>query len=172
MKKIYSSFIAVFVFSAAIAQQKSLAAGVKLLNDLTFNNGFAAGFGGQLAYKMRKHGGLESRIYYTSRKTTFYTYTANNSYYAEVAERRIYLPILYRFESKVVNFTAGPMIDYFIDWTQKSGSGGIEVTGYSRNDIRLIGSASISKTVNLFKQLQLEPELRFNYIIPNANGSL
>lgn len=153
-------------------QSKSLSVGVKLVNDLTFYEGLAAGVGGQVVYRMKKHGGIETGLYYSSSRRTFLTYTLSNVYIARIAERRLYIPILYRFDSKALNFTVGPVVDYFLGWEDKSTDPGVKVNSYSTAAARLTGSASLSKSIHLSPSLILEPEARFNYILSEEDRSI
>ncbi len=173
MKKIILTLLVMsFVILKSSSQKKSLQIGLKLLNELTFYNGFVPGFGGQIIYQMGRHGGLESGIYYDNQITTFYFYTTSTSIFTEVAERHLTIPVWYHFHSKAINFSGGPAMSYFIGWKDKTKSPFISVTNYNTNTLEIIGSAGISKTIQLSKAIILEPEIRFNYILGRNDGNL
>jgi hypothetical protein len=96
--------------------------------------------------------------------------SSSNTYFTRIAEHWLQLPIYYRYDSKAINFTAGPTVNYFISWSTKYKEGGVVVNDYNRNAISLAGSASISRSIPLLTNLILEPELRFNYIFTDDDG--
>jgi hypothetical protein len=77
----------------AIAQEKSLQIGGKLINEFTFYNGFAPGFGGQVVYRIGKHGGIESGLNYQNKYLGFFIFVqvGGNSYtyYTKIAEHHL-----------------------------------------------------------------------------------
>ena len=172
----FSFFIYLLLSFTATAQERSLQIGGKLINELTFYNGFAPGLGGQVVYRISKHGGIESGLNYQNRYISFYTIvqygSISNTYFTRIAEHWIQLPIYYRYDSKAINFTAGPTMNYFIGWNTKYKSDGVTVNDYNRNAVSVAGSASISRSIYLSGEVILEPELRFNYIFTDADGGL
>lgn len=175
------SILTILVFSivtplSIIAQNKSFQIGGKIINELTFHNGFAPGFGGQIIYKMGTHGGIESGLFYQSKPIGFNfivsSVTGSNYYFAKISERRILFPIFYRFNSKVINFSAGPIMDYFINWKTRSASQGVSVNNYDRNALQIIASAGVSKTIWLSGKWLIEPEVLFNFNITEEDGGV
>ena len=158
------------------AQIRQLQIGGKIINDLTLYNGYAPGFGGQIVYRMGKHGGLESGLYYESRYQAFFTTVqimqTTYYYYTKIAERWLQLPLLYRFDSKFINFVVGPALDYFIGWKVKHADPGVTVNDYDRNSVRLVTSAGISKSFHLSSTIVLEPEIKFNYFPSESDGGV
>ena len=158
------------------AQKRELQIGGKIINDLTLYNGYAPGFGGQLVYRMGKHGGLESGLYYESRYQAFFTTVQINQttyyYYTKIAERWLQLPLLYRFDSKFINFVVGPALDYFIGWKVKQTGPGVTVNDYNRNSVRFVTSAGVSKSFDLSSTIILEPEIKFNYFPSESDGGV
>ena len=155
-------------------QQHSLQVGGKLINNWTFYNGSAIGFGGQFVYRLTKHSGLETGLYYYNRPrdytTTVYYGNTMSTYDFGVNERRLLMPLFYRFESKIVNFSAGPVLDYFIGWKQTDGL--VQVNSYSNSAIQVTGSAGVSKSFYLTPTLIIEPEVMFNYIFAEDDGAI
>ena len=160
----------------ANAQSKGqLEVGVKIMAEGNSGYGGTAPFIGlQLVYPKGKHGGLETGIYYRPIKTDFVTYASVNgtSQYvvSTVAQRFIHLPILYRYQSKIVNFTGGPSFDFYLGWKDRSNKSQVTVTSFNRSSTVLIGIvASLSKSIYLTEKITLEPELRFNPIISEGD---
>jgi hypothetical protein len=178
MKKryFYLFFIYLFLSFPATAQTRSLQIGGKLINEFTFYNGFAPGFGGQVVYRINKHGGIESGLNYQSRYQSFDIFvqygSISNTYFTRIAEHWLQLPIHYRYDSKAINFTAGPTVNYFIGWDTKNKANGVTVNDYDRNAVSFAGSVSVSRSLYLSPRLILEPELRFNYIFTDDDGGL
>ena len=153
------------------AQKNSLQTGIKLLNELTFYNGFVPGFGGQLIYQKGKHSAIETGIFYEIKPVSF-NISINNSYYGYgvINERRITIPVLYRFNSSVLNFSLGPAMSYYVGWKTKSiYPPGSTINSFTDNALEVIGSAAISKRINLSKTIILEPEIKFNNVIGRRN---
>jgi hypothetical protein len=60
----------------------------------------------------------------------------------------------------VINFSAGPAIDYFIGWNVRHKDPSVTVNDYDRNTVSLVGAASISRSFYLSPTIILEPELK------------
>ena len=125
---------------------------------------------------MGKHGGLESGLYYEARYWGIFTQIQYGQsiyqYYTKIAERWLQLPLLYRYDSKFINFVVGPALDYFIGWKAKHTDPGVTVNSYDRNPVRFVGSAGISKSFNLASTVILEPEIKFNYFPSEDDGGV
>lgn len=160
----------------AIAQGKSLQIGVKLINEFTFYNGFAPGFGGQVVYRIGKHGGIESGLNYQNKYLEFFTFVylsgSSYTYYTKIAEHHLQIPLLYRFDSKAINFSVGPAIDYFIGWNVRYKDTGVTINDYDRNIVSLFGAASMCRSFYLSPTIILEPELKLNYIFTEDDGGV
>jgi hypothetical protein len=83
-------------------------------------------------------------------------------------EKVIYLPLLYRFESGLVNFTAGFALEYFLNMkkTEKILPPGYTSEFFTR--LEVISTISLSKSWNLGKSWIIEPELRASAPIPEG----
>ena len=82
------------------------------------------------------------------------------------------IPLLYRFDSKAINFSVGPAIDYFIGWNVRHKDTGVTIDYYDRNTVSLVGAASMSKSFYLSSTIILEPELKLNYIFTQDDGGV
>lgn len=168
------SFSGVSVFTSA--QKKSLQVGGKIINEFTFNNGIAPGFGGQLIYKMGTHGGFESGLIYQSRSTGFYTFlqygNISNYYFLKIAEHWFQIPLLYHFDSRIINFSIGPSMNYFLGWKVRYKDPALTVDSYDRKTVSLNGSAGISRSFHLSASMILEPEIKLNYIFSDDDGGI
>ena len=112
MQKAFLTSLLFFTTIIISAQTQKFGVGIKVTNDLTFYHGWAGGFGVQTTYLFTKHSGIESGLQFTSRE--------NWLIYGAVAilkqkEQRLLFPLLYRFESGILNFTAGPVFDFLIN---------------------------------------------------------
>jgi len=177
MKKSISLFL--FLITIVISpcySQKSLQLGARLMNELTFFDGLAPGFGAQAVYRLTKHNGLESGIYYQSRRIGFIVETntggSTTIYNTQVAERRIQLPLLYRFDSKAINFVAGVAFDYFLGWKDRSHTDEVKIIDYNRDAFSFSLQAGISHSFYLSPTLILEPEAKFNLIVTDDDGGV
>ncbi len=156
-------------------QNKSLSVGIKLLNELNVDGGtLYPGGGGQVVYRMTKHSGLESGLYYSNQTMTFYFFISgvSTTYNVEIVERWLMLPLLYRFDSRILNFTVGPQIDYFLGWKNKNSNPSVLINNYSRTSARLGFSSSLSKTIKLSSKWLLEPESRLLFYPSEEHGTV
>lgn len=173
---LFTTYLWLLFSLPSIAQEKSLQIGGKLINEFTFFNGFSPGFGGQVVYRKGKHGGIESGLNYQNKYLAFFTFVQSGgnsyTYYTKIAEHHLQIPLLYRFDSKAINFSVGPAIDYFIGWNVRNKDPGVTVNNYNRNTVSLVGAASVSRSFYLSPTLILEPELKFNYILTQDDGGV
>ena len=178
MKKTVILFLLLilFVSVSCFSQKRSLQLGGRIMNEITLYDGFAPGFGAQVVYRITKHGGLETGLYYQSRKVNYFVDAQSGgtavSYTVQIAERRLQLPLLYRFDSKFLNFVVGTSLDYFLGWKEKSDNGEVKITSYDRDALSVALSAGISKSIFLTPTLILEPEAKFNLIVTDDDGGL
>lgn len=155
---------------SALPQVKSVQIGLKITNGFTSNDDYVPGFGGQFVYRFSKHGGIESGIYYQSRYiTSFQTewQILNGGNISEVIGHRLQFPVFYRFDSKAVNFTAGPVLDIGVGNKIKTDDPDPVLKNYKWEKTVLITIAGVSKTFTLSHEWLLEPEAQFTYIIDN-----
>jgi len=177
-----NKIVFLFLFSAfnntssAQAQQKlSVKIGAKLMIEANSGSGSTMPFSGfQLVYQKGKHGGLETGLYYRPVRTEFLVnVSAGSTNYTAVAivsEKFLSIPVLYRFQSRIVNFTAGTSIDLYLGWKDKSDKNTITVNSYNRSATINAGAVvSVSKSIHLSNKLLLEPEIRFNPIFTSGD---
>lgn len=163
----------IFFFTTEIfGQKKTFEVGGKLINELTFYNGFAPGIGAQVIYRMSNKSGIESGLYYKIRPISFHSFPPNSTtfYQVEVSERNLLFPVLYRFDSRYVNFTIGPVLEYFLGWKFRPHQSEVVIKDYITESFELIATASISKKFNLKNNWIIEPEFRFSAFVPNGDG--
>jgi hypothetical protein len=155
------------------AQKRTLALGGKWINELSNWTYYGPGFGLQAVYKFTKHSGVESGLYYKVNRKLAFGYDPNGGLTNILArERTLVLPLLYRFESKPINVTAGFAVDYLINenyFREKTLFGSLK-WNHSRSE--LITTISISKSFLLNKKLIIEPEIRGTTFIPAGGGGV
>jgi hypothetical protein len=158
----------------SFCQDKSLSIGIKVLNEIDLDGGtFYPGGGGQIVYRMTKHSGLESGLYYSNQTMTFYFVTiGRETFHAAVAESWVRLPVLYRFDSKFLNFTVGPQLEYFLGWKNKHSNPSIIINNYARPSARFGLTNSLSKSIELSSKWLLEPEARLIFYPSNEYGTI
>jgi len=164
--------LVIFLPTISFSQGKATYVGVNLTSEFesAMENG-TLGIGVTIERQLTKHSGIESGIYY---RTCVYqqTFITNSTVFAfSVSEKYISFPLLYKFYSKIVNLSVGPSVDYFAAWSQKGGTGGLKVDSHSVDPKFAFGiMAKAGKSFPLSKQLFIEPELRFNRIIPTLRN--
>ena len=156
----------------ATAQKKKLGLGLKWVNDLTLNYGLAPGIGIQATYRLTEHGGFESGIYFSTWNHHYISTDGAGLSSGRIAERHLYLPVLYRYVSRRINFTAGAAADFFLQYNQKDKYGNITLAELEPPGTSMFFTAGVSRSVYLSKTLILEPEIRINYKFLDDDGSL
>jgi len=178
--KIIFLFLLLVLFTNRLqAQQKgSFETGAKIMIEANSSNGGTMPFTGlQLVYKKGKHNGLETGLYYRPLHNEFIVMvnngTTNFTAIALVAERLLSIPVLFRYHTKFINFSAGASVDFFLGWKDKSDKNVITINSYHRSNGVDVGAiAAINKDFLLGKKLVIEPEIRFNQIFTNGNTFL
>ncbi len=165
------SVIILVSFSGIYGQKGSFQLGGKLINELTFDNQYAPGIGAQAIYRFGGKSGIETGLYYKIRPNVFPFIPPFSYYYhIEIEERNILLPLLYRFDSRFLNFTIGPVLKYFIGWKVRRNESGVVIKDYTTDRFELISTASISRNFKLTPTWIFEPEIRFSAFVPNGDG--
>lgn len=142
--------------------------GLNLTGERTSSSDFVTGLGTTAEKRIAKHHGFETGIYYRTFKVHLYVYV-NGLIYGDhhpIREKYLSLPVLYKFYSSLINFSAGPTFDLYL------GSGQFvkvpfpgRLIPYTVDDkfhVGLLGK--VSKSIILKKRILLEPEIRYNAI--------
>lgn len=169
VKYIFTFFI-LLIFNAAGAQ-KQFSAGIAFTADVIpdeyADSYFIPGAGIVCDYKATRHSGLNTGVYFRNYINVFYFRVAGTPYRAQVSERHVSIPLLYKFYSGIVNLSAGPDFDFYTGWKQQFTTNGATVDEYAVNKKFFLGIvAKISKQIKLGEKILLEPELHF---IPVVN---
>jgi hypothetical protein len=163
-----------FSFTAGYSQTKKIEFGGKLINELAYWQYYAPGLGLQVIRHFTTHSGMETGVYFKTKPETYLVSHAPSLYPAneKVVGKTIVLPLLYRFESFKINFTAGIEIDYLIN--KKNIEANHTIPYGAPNPLRneVISSISVSKTIYLKGGIVIEPELRGRAFIPRGGGGL
>lgn len=126
--------------------------------------------------RLGKHSGGETGLFYrTNRTTNITSYTdasGTYSYSFTIARKYLAAPLLYKYYSKSINFSAGPTFDFYIGWKQKNDEFPYQIQSYKVNPKVRIGFLSkVSKSIPVSKKFIIEPEIRFGSVqsIEEAN---
>jgi len=153
--------------SPTYSQKSSLEIGGKLISEWVEWESYAPGIGVQAIYKITDHSGIETGLYYMTKPRFYFQPT---TLYKKVNEKTILIPLLYKFDSRLINFTAGFAIDYLIDKNQPDRDLYILITNDKTGRIEFLPTFSISKNFYLNESLIFEPEIRGTSFIPRGGG--
>ena len=164
--------VILFLFISTFGQKRHTEIGIKLINELCFSNLYAWGAGAQLVLPFSAKSSIETGLYFKTRPFQYYPSLPNTLELLNVVvtERNILFPLFYRFDSRKINFTIGPALEYFIGWKQNERRSEVKVDDYSTEKFELISTASLSRNFNLKNNWIFEPELRFSAFVPNGDG--
>lgn len=137
------------------------------VNSEIYSGAFRPAIGVTLERQMTKHSGVETGLYYNtklSKGTMTYTDASGTRSYAyTVAERQATVPVLYKYYSRVINFSAGPTVGFNVGWKQKEDELPFRINSYHVTPKVRVGSlVKVSKVVSLSERFVLEPEVRFS----------
>lgn len=168
------STLFLFFTYGVYGQKRSLQIGGKLITEFEDWKTYEPGLGVQLVYRITKHSGIESGIYYKiqARGGYYYFDTAFNLYYWTVKERTLLLPVLYRYDSKTLNFTAGPVLKYSMGWKDRTKNPPAFIPPYALQNFELIATISVSRNFYLNSAWILEPEIRASAFVPAGGGGV
>jgi hypothetical protein len=145
------------------------------VNSEVYPGAFRPSVGVTFESQLGKHSGFETGLYYRTDVTRGFTNytdsTGTRLYRFTIAHRYMNLPILYKFYSRFLHFSAGPALDLFTGWQQKKDDLPANITGFDvspKLDIGFLVKAG--KAILLNNRIILEPEIRYAY--PRDFGGL
>ena len=139
--------------------------GIDFVNEVADKEHILPGVGLNIARTVGKHSGIEAGVYYRAYLQPI-SFSLEGYYFnTDIRESHLSIPILYKFSSRIVNFSAGPSFEVFLGWKQTSETGEVEVESYEIDPKYNLGvMAKLGKDIKLSEKLVFEPELRFNPI--------
>ncbi|RYX82018.1 PorT family protein [bacterium] len=167
IRKIFSLLFAIGFSINAYSQQQSLI-GLNVNSDV-YPSKFRPSVGLTFEKQFLKHTGFETGLFYRTSQTSLITYVVNasgyNSYSSTFSQRYLTVPLLYKYYSKILNVSAGPIADVYLGWKQKNDGSLVQITNVEVGRKVNIGFlVKAGKMIPLSKKLLLEPELRFGSV--------
>ena len=161
--------IILLMLSPAFGQKKSAEIGLKLINEIEDRGTYAPGIGVQALYMITDHSGIESGFYYKINPQYYLVSSSLNNYtFKRYKEKVIQLPLLYRFESRLVNFTGGFALEYFINLKEFKKTLPAAYADGSLQRLTVVPTISMSKSWYFSRSWCVEPELRASAPIPQG----
>jgi hypothetical protein len=155
------------LFLNAYSQRQTLI-GIQLNGEI-YPGTFRPAMGLTFEKQLTKHSGVETGILFrTEESSGTITYTdasGSQPYSFTVTEQHLNLPVLYKYYSNIINFSAGPMVDFYLGWKQEDDGSPLQIEDYDVDPkVKLGFLAKVSKVITLNKRFVLEPELRFGSV--------
>jgi len=140
--------------------------GIDFVNDIV-DEQLRPNFGINYGHQLSAHDGIEVGIYYRDYINEDRFYIDNKYNEVDILERRLSIPLLYKFSSRVINFYVGPSFEFFVNWKLKySSNPDLNLTDYSIDPAYSLGLLfKVGKEIKLADKLILEPEFRLNTIL-------
>jgi hypothetical protein len=143
------------------------------LEDADDNLSIRPGGGIYLDHRFTRKSGIETGVFYRNFRTsgTFMLATApppgpgssNQFLPFEVRESYLTVPMLYKFHNRIVNISAGPTMDFFVGWADKTTTPDFEITEFSVDpSFSFGGMLKISKPIKLSEYMVLDLDARLN----------
>ncbi|HEX2684799.1 MAG TPA: hypothetical protein VHL77_12730 [Ferruginibacter sp.] len=166
MKKLLLPCIACMALSSfAFSQNRSWQAGLQLNCELSLWDGGAPGAGFQLVYRGNKNAGFETGLswQYRSYRDIFMEASGGEPRYTiSIYNHRLQIPLLFRNHGKLLNFSAGPVVDLYIGSTVKR-KGSNSVSEYGHLKSRVMAFVATSHTFQMKRGWIFEPALSVNF---------
>jgi hypothetical protein len=160
-----STFIIFLVFNVSAQEESPNRIGISLAGEFLPEQSFNPNFGFFGLRNFTQKSGIEVGVLYRTELDGFtfdFEEPDGNTYFEYVSMRKGFLnfPVLYRFTTKFVTFSAGPNIDAFATWNQLGGNR-VTVNSFSISPSVTVGPlVKISRVIPIKGSLALEPEFR------------
>lgn len=157
----------IFLFSSVntLNAQNKTYLGIDFVNEVADKEHILPGVGLNIARTVGKYSGIEAGVYYRTYIQPISFSLEGHYFDTDIRESHLSIPVLYKFSSRIVNFSAGPSFEIFLGWKQQSETGAVEVGSYEIDPKYNLGAmAKLGKDIKLSEKLVFEPELRFNPI--------
>jgi len=171
MKSFFLILIAISVPGISVfAQERSWQVGIKAMIERTryFDDGLGYGAGLQVIYKSKQQFGVETGIQWQYRRAMRLYVTVDpanpGDEIADYNTNRLQIPVLFRYNSKILNGTLGPVIDIELNTKLKTKSTDPALKILRPYTTRAGISAGMSHTFNLRNKWVFEPALRAYYV--------
>jgi hypothetical protein len=146
------------------------------LEDANDNLSIRPGGGIFLDHRFTRKSGIETGVFYRTFRTSGALMTSEPPLGGDpiflpfqVRESYLTVPILYKFHSRIVNISAGPTLDFFVGWNDKTTTPDVGVTNFSVDpSFSFGGMLKISKAIKLSDVFYLEPDVRINPIFSSG----
>ncbi len=162
-----------FSIADVYCQKSSVEIGGKLITEFGDGDYYGPGAGLQFIYKLSKHSGIETGLYYEVNPRTYYLFDSTWWYSMKsYREKILRIPFLYRFETRLFNITAGGAFDYLLNKGKLDANPpfGLKSGYFERTE--WLATLSLSKNFYLKKSLILEPEIRASSPIPDGGVAM
>ena len=167
IRNIFSLLFAIGFSINAYSQQQSLI-GLNVNGDV-YPSKFIPSVGLTFEKQFLKHSGFETGLFYrTSNLSGTIIYIIPSGFYSSsfsVLLRYITVPGLYKYYSKFLNFSAGPIVKFYLGWKQKNNGSSSQIDNLEVG--RKVNVGFLIKAGKMFplsKKFLLEPELRFGSV--------
>jgi hypothetical protein len=169
MRKIYLFLSVLFCSLQSTFSQSSPAfeLGLKISKEFSGGKDDGGGIGIQSVYKIARHSGIETGIFYKVKAIKYIGFQNINPtsmpFYEPFteSEKTILIPLNYRFESGLLNFTVGTGLNFLLNKSDFKDINPEDKTDWKNNNMEMLLSGGISKSFRLNKTLIAEPEIKF-----------
>ena len=152
---------AVFIANVSFSQKESFIK-INITNEFIKGKSFIKGFGLSFEKHITKHSGVEGGIWYRTYNVhgsvrsgdLFYNYTLHENHFS--------IPVLYKYSSSIIDFSVGPTIDFYGDWSVNKFSDLKVISDKEKKNFGVGFLAKASKSLIVSNKLYVEPEIHFN----------
>lgn len=143
--------------------------GLKISKEFVGTTTDGASIGGTALYKISKNSAIEAGLLYKFNPKKYLNYSElgnqTKPFYEPIKEieKTILIPISYRFESSIVNFSAGSGVHILLNKKELTFTNSTLKKDWLNNTMEVMATVGISKNLRVNKTMYVEPEIRQCY---------
>jgi hypothetical protein len=140
--------------------------GLKVSKEFVGTKNDGASIGVIVIYKFTSHSAFEAGISYKNNPKKYLNYQnlgpQTRPFYEPISEieKTILIPLSYRYESKIINVSAGTGLNLLLNKKELAFTNTTVKTDWTKNEVEVMATIGISKNFRLNRTMYVEPEIK------------
>jgi hypothetical protein len=157
-------FLLYTILPSVSYSQKKKQIGINIYNEVYPTLRFHPSAGFIYEQRFTNRSGLEAGLLFNSEKMQQDVFVPGSGVYTfSISRRYATTHLSYKYYARLINFSIGPTLDYFISWKQERDTYPGNIENYTESPRLKLGYlAKVSKAFQLKHSLVIEPELRLS----------
>jgi hypothetical protein len=174
IKLLLTFFILFSAFHWCVFSQSTKFVGINLNTEFSSNENWRLGTGLTFDHQLTQHIGYETGIFYKNDKIPIELIMDGSIYNKEIVQDYLFFPVLFKYYSKFLNYSAGAQFDYFVGWHESKSSNYYENWKITSVDVAPkfeVGLLfKISKMIKITDNILIEPECKYLIFIKSEQA--